>query len=557
MAFSFSKEFSSANYSVIENTFIKDYLPLASGNAVKVYLYGLYLCNKDADKNVNEIAEILDLSPEEVLDAFKFWEEFELISVLSVSPLEIVYTPVKHASYVKPRKIKAEKYTEFSKGLQAMLPNRMIGTAEYTEYFNLMETYNIKPEAMLMIIRYCIDTKGANISYRYVSAVAKDYGNRDITTVEKVEKELSSYLLHQYTLEKILSSLKLKRKPEIDDLNLYKKWTNSLGFETDSIIFAAKSVKKGGMARLNALILELYSVKCFSKPEITAHLSAKQQIYDLALKINRALSIYVEVVDTEIDTYVNKWISYGYLEDGLLLIANSLFKKGKNTLAEMDELIEKLRLDGVIELSSISDRFEKEKKDYDFIKEVLTLCGVSRRPNSWDFSNYEMWKNWNFSNEMIIEASKLSAGKSSPIAYLNGVLSNWKNNGIFTLEDATDNIKTSTSGTDVLEYNREYEKRRAKAVSMAGQNLDNAMKISGFSELYQRLFAIEKELAFAEIEENQALVSSLLLEQSETRQKVSEMLAKIGLTIEDLSPVYACKKCNDTGYVGTEKCDCY
>jgi hypothetical protein len=408
-----------------------------------------------------------------------------------------------------------------------------------------------------MIIRYCIDTKGANISYRYVSAVAKDYGNRDITTVEKVEKELSSYLLHQYTLEKILSNLKLKRKPEIDDLNLYKKWTNSLGFEPESIIFAAKNVKKGGMARLDALMLELYSIKCFSKIEISAHLDAKQQIYDLALKINRALSIYVEVVDTEIDTYINKWLSYGFTEDGMLLIASELFKKGENTLTYMDELIEKLRQDGVIELSSISDRFEKEKQDYEFIKKVLTICGVSRRPNSWDKSNYEMWKNWNFSNEMIIEASKLSAGKTSPIAYLNGVLSNWKNNNIFTLEDATDTSGQSASGTDVLEYNREYERRRSKAVSRAGQNLDNAMKIDGFSDLYQRLFAIEKDLAFAEIEENSSLVSSLLKEQSSTRKKVSEMLAKIGLTIEDLSPVYACKKCKDTGYVGTEKCDCY
>lgn len=556
MGFSFSKEFSSANYSVIENTFIKDYLPLASGDAVKVYLYGLYLCSKGADKDTKEIAEILELKEETVIDALKFWEEFELVSVLSFSPLNIVYSPVKNASYVKPRKIKAEKYTEFSKGLQALLPSRMIGTAEYTEYFNLMETYNIKPDAMLMIIKYCIDTKGTSISYRYVTAVAKDYGNREINTVEKVEKELSSYLLHQYTLEKILSSLKLKRKPEIDDLNLFKKWTNSLGFEPESIIFAAKTIKKGGVNKLDELMLELYSSKRFSKKEISEHLEKKQEVYDLALKINRALSIYVEVVDTEIDTYLNKWLSFGFTEDGLLLIASTLFKKGNNTLVNMDELIEKLRALGVIELSSINDYFEKEKADLNFIKEVLTICGVSRRPNDWDVDNLNVWKNWNFSNEMIIEAAKLSSGKSSPIAYLNGILSNWKNNGIFALDDIQ-TTKDTSKNNELLEYNQEYERRRAVAVSRANQNLDSAMKISGFSDLYQRLFAIEKELAFAEIEENNEMLSSLLNEQTEIREKVSKMLSKLNLTIEDLSPVYACKKCNDTGYVGTNKCDCY
>ena len=555
MGFSFSKEFSSERYSVIENTFLKDYLPLASGDAVKVYLYGLYLCSKGSNKEVNEIAEALDLTVDIVTDALKFWEEFELVSVLSFSPLEVVYSPVKNASYVKPRKIKAEKYTEFSKGLQAMLPSRMIGTAEYTEYFNLMETYSIKPEAMLMIIKYCIDTKGENISYRYISAVAKDYGNRDITTVEKVEKELSSYLLHQYTLEKILMALKLKRKPEIDDLNLYKKWTNSLGFDAESIIFSAKTVKKGGMNKLDSLLLELYSCKCFSKTEISDHLAKKQEVYDLALKINRALSIYVEVIDTMIDTYLNKWLSFGFTEDGLLLIASTLFKKGDNSLTSMDELIESFRTLGVIELSSINDYFEKEKADYNFIKEVLTVCGISRRPNSWDMTNLSVWKNWNFSNEMILEGAKLSAGKSSPIAYLNGVLSNWKNNEIFTLDEA-DKVKENPEHS-VLEYNREYERRRAVAVSRANQNLDSAMKISGFSDLYQRLFSIEKDLAFAEIEENETLKTSLLFEQAETRKKVSEMLSKIGLKIDDLSPVYKCKKCKDTGYIGTDKCDCY
>ena len=66
MTCSFSKEFSSNNYSVIENTFIKDYLPLSSGDAVRVYLYGLYLCGKDGEKDVGEIASNLNLTEEEV-----------------------------------------------------------------------------------------------------------------------------------------------------------------------------------------------------------------------------------------------------------------------------------------------------------------------------------------------------------------------------------------------------------------------------------------------------------------------------------------------------------
>ena len=47
MAFcSFSKECDDNAYTLVENKFINKYLPEADGFAVKVYLYGLYLCRE-------------------------------------------------------------------------------------------------------------------------------------------------------------------------------------------------------------------------------------------------------------------------------------------------------------------------------------------------------------------------------------------------------------------------------------------------------------------------------------------------------------------------------
>ena len=54
MAFcSFSKDNESA-YTIVENKFITHYLPEADGFAVKVYLYGLYLC----ENRVNLLYEL-------------------------------------------------------------------------------------------------------------------------------------------------------------------------------------------------------------------------------------------------------------------------------------------------------------------------------------------------------------------------------------------------------------------------------------------------------------------------------------------------------------------
>ncbi len=560
MGFSYSKEFSKGGFTDVENLFIYEYLPSASGNAVKVYLYGLFLCrNSDYEQPLEGIAHTLSISKEEILDCFKFWEEFGLINLMSTNPLTVEYLPVRSVYGNKPRKYKAEKYADFTKSLQALLPDRMISTNEYTEYFGIMETYGIKPEAMIMIVKYCVDKKGGDIGYRYISKVAKDFGARGIVTVEKVETELSSYILRTAEIERILKALSLKRQPEIDDQKLLKKWTQELNFETENIVFAASKIKKGSMQKLDEFLMDLYSIKSFSKEEISAYMQQKTMVFDLAVKINKALSVYMDVIDTVVDTYTKPWLSYGYEPDTLLYIASYCFKQGTNTLKAMNELIDGLRSRGIISLSSVGDYFEGLKRTDDFIAKLLLTAGVNRRPNPWDRENINTWKTWNFSEEMILEAGKLASGKSSPIAYMNGILSNWKNNGIFSVNDL-EKSQTSSQNTpqDTQEaYNREYERRRALAISRAQKNTETAMGIDGFSELYARINSIEKDLAFAEMGGNERALKAFESEKLELLRKANEYLKGVNLTLEDLSPKYACEKCNDTGYVGTHRCDCF
>ncbi len=554
MTFSYSKEFSTSSFLDVENVFITEYLPISSGNAVKVYLYGLFLCKNPAfDQSLEEMANNLKLSTTEILDCFKYWEELGICSILSAEPFAVTYLPIRSGFGSKVRKYNAEKYTEFSKGIQAMLPNRMISTNEYTEYYSIMETYGIKPEAMLMIVKYCADRKGADIGYKYISKVAKDFGARGITTVEKVEKELEAYILRTSEIERILKALHLKRQPEIDDLNLLKVWTKELDFEIDNIVFAATKMKKGSMQKLDEFIKELYSRKSFSKEEIESYMTQKQGVFDLAVKINKALSIYVEVVDTEIDNFILPWLSYGYTEETLIYLASHLFKQGKNTLQDMNDLILNLKDKGVIDLLSVGDYFENVKKTDEFICKILLNAGVNRRPTDWDRNNLNVWKSWNFSDEMILEAAKLSVGKSSPIAYMNGILSQWKNNDVYTLST----LSAPTKDNSQEAYNLEYERRRELAVKRAQANYERATSLQGFLEIYSRLNSIEKDLAFAEINNNSLALATFEKEKADLLKKANSLLANLGLDLTDLSPKYACNKCNDTGYVGTHRCDCF
>ncbi|MDY3052841.1 MAG: DnaD domain protein [Ndongobacter sp.] len=66
----------------LENIFLDTYLPSASGTALRVYLYGWRHCyhQEEAGMEVAQLARELSLSPEEVDEALRFWENEGLIT---------------------------------------------------------------------------------------------------------------------------------------------------------------------------------------------------------------------------------------------------------------------------------------------------------------------------------------------------------------------------------------------------------------------------------------------------------------------------------------------
>lgn len=436
MAFcSFAKEYSGTTCTSLENIFIYEYLPEASGDAVKVYTYGLFLCqNAEFDMELSSFAKNVKLTEETVIECFRYWEEFGVVTITSESPFSVQYLSLRANGMGRPKKFKPEKYAKFTAALQPLISGRMIGTNEYSEYFNIMETYRLKPEALLMIVKYCTDRKGGDIGFRYIASVAKDFGKRGINTEEKVEKELSAYILRTAELEKLLRAMNTKRQPEPEDLNYLNKWTKEFGFDYDTVVFAAGKFKKSSIEKLDEFISELYAHKKFSAQEIQEYLDNKKNIYDLAIKINKALSVYYDVLDPVVDHYTSNWVNFGYREDALLLIANYCFKHNKNTLEGMDSLVRALYKEGLISLGSIAEYFKQYTKNDELIKSILETVGIERKPNNWDRKNLKLWKSWNFTDNMILEAAKIASGKASPIAYVNAILGNWKNMEIYTPE---------------------------------------------------------------------------------------------------------------------------
>lgn len=459
---SFTKDFSKNTTTNVSNNFITEYLTDASGEAVKVYLYGLYLCENSAEEiDLSAFSKALYMDEELVINLFLFWEEYGLVSVISRDPFTVKYLSLSRTG--KPRKFKPEKYTEFNKSIQTLITDRMISTQEYSEYFSIMEDYSIKPEAMLMIVKYCVDLKGANIGYRYISTVCRDFCERQITTVDAIEQELSDYITRTSDIQAILTALSIKRKPDIEDLKLFNKWRQEMQFELDSIVFAAKKSKLKNVEKLDVFMSELYANKCFGKKEIENYLTLKNSIKETAIKIASELSVYCEVIQPYIDNYVSPWITKGYDEGTLIFIANYCFRKKRKSFEEMDETVNNLYSLGLVTLESIATYTKNIAKDDEFIKKILEYSLSQRKPTKWDRETLSHWREWGFTDEMILLAARYSEGKNNPISYVNVILSNWKSKGIFTpdkVEPITPPAKTNNTEftAPTFGYERTYSK---------------------------------------------------------------------------------------------------
>ncbi|MBO7215301.1 MAG: DnaD domain protein, partial [Clostridia bacterium] len=351
---SFSKENTKSGKTLIDNIFIQNYLPNAPDQAVKVYLYGLYLCqNSEFSLDLNSFSEVLKIEQKEVIDCFKFWDEYGIVSIISENPFTVHFYPLSDTT-AKYRRFNPEKYSEFSKSAQLIISERMISVTEFNEYFTLMENTALKPDALLSIIEYCAGLKGKNIGYKYIVTVAKEFISRGITTVELINKEIDGYFVSSGELSDVFKALKSTKSPEIEDMQLYKVWTEKLGFEHSFIIEVIKLTKSKTIKKLDKSIEELYANKCYTITEAKTYFSLKQERFELSAEISKKLGLYVEVLDNVLSTYVAPWLAMGFDNNTLLFIADYCFRKNKRTFELMNDTVNKLYELGLITVQSIT-----------------------------------------------------------------------------------------------------------------------------------------------------------------------------------------------------------
>ena len=436
---SYSSQLIVENKTNVDNTFITSFMPYAPENCVKVYLYGLFACN-DANESRNTIQDFskaLLMSEQEIEEAFLYWQEQGLVLVLDTMPMQVKYLPVQNAK-IKHPKIKEEKYENFNLQVNEIINGRTPLPNEFFEYYVTMESLHIEQNAMIMIIKYCVDLQGNAVNYPYILRVAKDWANQGITTASQVEEKLKDYKSQDEDLNLILKTMGIKRHADTQERDLYQKWQD-MGFLLNLIIYVIKSQKKAkktvNFKYLDCILEKYYTMKLFDIMEIENYESQKEKLLSLAKTVCKNLGVYYENLEPVVENYIANWLALGYDEDTIICISNYCFKSSIRTLEYMDKQIAKFYKLGIINTQSLNQFFDEVLEQEDKIKQILSNLELSRNVNNFDRECYKNWiNNWHMSEELINEATNLSKGKIQPFVFMNKLLCEWHSKNISSVD---------------------------------------------------------------------------------------------------------------------------
>ena len=473
----FSSDFLIESFTLVDNLFINEHLPHCSEKQLKVYLYGLYMCSMPERMNsLDEMCATLGVTEAELLAIYTDFEDAGLCRVVSKNPLEVAYCSLKRAMQ-PPKKYKSEKWNDFNRELQELFHERMLTPNEYNEYYAFLDSVKMDRDAMLMIARYCIELKGESVRYPYILTVARNWANEGVRTVADVENKLNEYEAQSEDMRAVLAALGRKGGAELEEKQMLTKWTRSWGFTLPAVLEAAKSLKGGkSFRKLDSRLDEFYRMSVFTAEDMRDYNARRDHLTDLAVRINKTIGVFYGSVDHILEVYTSPWLEKGFSEEALLTVAHYCFLSGIRTLEGMNGVVDKFYSQGLLTVDAINAFIGEQVEQDERIKKIVEATGRERGVTASDRNYYRTWSAaWGFADDVILYAAELSAGRSYPVSAINRLLSEWKAQGVSSLEDAkrVGNTPSPRPSSSKNFEERDYTDEQIKSVMINIDDLED------------------------------------------------------------------------------------
>lgn len=251
----------------IENVFINEYMAIAPGDYVKVYLFALMYAGLDVPMENGIIAKQLSLADEEVLAAWTYWEKHGVIRKYYPDPqdkfhYQVEFLNLKELLYGKksrmkkreeqvPQRLKNLMDDEQMKEMYAeveRVTGRLFEGREPQEILNWINEYGATPEMVIYAYDYCTRHRKSN-KHKYVGEVVKDWSGRGLRTVSQIETHLNQIDNRHYLYKRVLKSMGLLRNPSEEEMRIMDCWFDEMKFDIEQVLEACK--KTSGISNPN------------------------------------------------------------------------------------------------------------------------------------------------------------------------------------------------------------------------------------------------------------------------------------------------------------------
>lgn len=435
------------NATAVSNAFLCEYMPVAPEGYVKVYLYGLMYAHGGStgdDALLDDVAKALEMDPGEVEQALRYWERCRLVNRVQDSPPAYRFACVQQVMLMKQSAPQDKPYEDFARALNDIFGSRrQLHGSETVMAYEWVEQLKLPPDVVIMLVRHMITTRGVQFRFKEAQKVAAELCEQNIRTQEAAEGVLSRSEAAWKGARKILNRLGKRRDPSMDEIDLYTKWTGEWGYAPKAVEAACAETTKGDpsfayLDRILKGIRERSGGKTTTAAQLQSQLTGERDESDKVRAMLAAFGSHAAVVDSGLRDLYRAMESLAS-EDVILLAAREVGKKrgDQHSIENVILMLEAWNERG-IQTEAQATAYLKSVKAVD--KKLRALFALAGREAVCSQANRELlrkWQDdWRLSDPVLELAASYSKNVDKPMAYMDTLLSGWRDKGVSTVAEA-------------------------------------------------------------------------------------------------------------------------
>ena len=435
--FGFDEQYAYYGVTPVDNQFILEYLPNATGDAVRVYLYGLMQCyHPQQAMDIAQMARELSMTEEAVLSAYRHWERKGLVRRIADHPPAFRYVSIKQLTMVGGAVPVDREYEEFAAAVYGLFGNdRRLHGAEMSRCYEWVDEMGLPAEVVVYLIREMIAQHGRNVAIKTIEKRAALLAEENVRTVEDAEAVLTRDRAVWDGSRAVLRRFGKRRNPSEDEQAMYRAWHVDWGFSREDILAACAETTKGEptFAYLGGILSRLRAQQKTTGVEAALREEqAEAAPLKALLKVMKLQNVTINAGTLAV--YADMRALY---PDNIILMAGKECAKRGADFEGVMTTLKNWKRNGLESAADVTRYMQQVDDANDFLLMLYDAMGVTTRPNAADRKLAQKWlKDYAFDVGFITQCAAWAVGKEKPMLYLDAVLGNFHEKGVATIEAA-------------------------------------------------------------------------------------------------------------------------